>query len=392
MKKTYRNTLILLPAMLVMFVVFLFVCVVSRTPKTLSDKAFYSAKLGGDYLVRHLKENGKFDYLYNPETDKVEKGYNMLRHAGTVYALLNIYDATDDKKYLQASEKAIDYLLQKMDECPGDFSNFQCLHEGGRVKLGGNALSVLALSEYMLATNDKKYFEEAKSLASWILATQTEDGEFSIHSQTEDGEVEGLISEYYPGEAVYALMKFYDVSKDEKYLNGAKKGVEWIINVRDKGKTYKNINHDHWLLYGLRELYRHEPSEEYVKHAKTIVDAIVNLQHVSNGKTEPSWVGGFYSPPRSTPTATRSEALVCAHDIFTKASEKEYVDLTDKTLKSGVIFELRTFIDGPTARKYPNPVMSLGGFKKSLTDSTVRIDYVQHNISALLGYWRISEK
>jgi hypothetical protein len=36
----------------------------------------------------------------------------------------------------------------------------------------------------------------------------------------------------------------------------------------------------------------------------------------------------------------------------------------------------------------PNPPRALGGFHTSLTDYEIRIDYVQHNISSLLGLYR----
>ncbi len=37
------------------------------------------------------------------------------------------------------------------------------------------------------------------------------------------------------------------------------------------------------------------------------------------------------------------------------------------------------------------PQRALGAFHRSLTNDEIRIDYVQHNISALLGLWRILE-
>ena len=38
-----------------------------------------------------------------------------------------------------------------------------------------------------------------------------------------------------------------------------------------------------------------------------------------------------------------------------------------------------------------DPQRSLGGFRRSLTNFEIRIDYVQHNISALVALYRIFE-
>ncbi len=386
-----RNIIIFIVAIIAVFV-FIFVFYIKfKTPKTLDEKAFYAATLGGNYLVRHFNEDGTFDYLYNPDNDEVKDEYNMLRHAGTVYALLELYENTGNKKYLEVSKKALDYINKTLKECPSTFKDFKCLYEGRSVKLGGNALSVLAFSKYAIVTGDKKYIDNAKSLADWILSTQSEDGEFLMHVQYSNGSIGKHISEYYPGESIYALMLLYKVTEDEKYLESAKNATSWIINVRDKNKTYKNINHDHWLLYGMKELYKYNQKDEYIEHAKKIVDGIVRLQHKENENIDASWIGGFYNPPRSTPTATRSEALVSAYDIFIMSGNKKYQNIAHETLRSAIVFELRTFIDGAKARKYKQPLKALGGFRSSLVGLSVRIDYVQHNISALLGFWNISK-
>ncbi len=384
-----KGIAVLLMSLIVVFIAF-FVYVKTKTPETLSEKAYYGATLGGNYLARNINEDGSFVYKYNAKEDKIYSEYNMLRHAGTVYALLELYDVTKNKKYLNTAESALKYLKGSIKKCPEPNSNLDCVYEGDKMKLGGNALSILAFTEYQKVTNSDKYLSDAVSLTEWMLKTQTEQGEFKIHSQFKDGAISDMVSEYYPGEAIYALMSIYEMTKEDKYLSGAKRAVNWIIDVRDNNKTSKDISHDHWLLYGIKELYKYDLSEKYVEHVKKIVDGIVALQHTKNVPFE--WVGGYYNPPRSTPTATRGEALSSAYEIFKKANENEYAEKAYTTLQRGVIFELRTLIDGKVARSYPKPVKCLGGFRSALNLDVVRIDYVQHNISALLGYYRITNE
>lgn len=362
----------------------------TKTPKTLEAKALYASNLGGSYLVRNQYEDGSFVYEYDAKKDEDLSGYNMVRHSGTTYALVELYQKTKEKKYKTAAKSALEYLLKTIAPCPAELANLSCAYDGEKTKLGGNALAILALVTYGEATGDTAYLGTAIDLALWIKATQLDNGEFKTHIQFKNGELDDHVSGYYPGEAVYALTRLYEATGDKQWLAIAEKGALWIITIRDAKETRNTIAHDHWLLYGLRELYKNNHNEAYLDHAKKIVDGIIAMQHVDG--VDATWVGGYYSPPRSTPTATRSEGLGAAYELFLEAGENEYAEKAYEALEKGVVFQMRTFVDGPNARTFPNSRKALGGFRYSLTDDTVRIDYVQHNISSLLLYYNISQK
>ena len=48
-------------------------------------------------------------------------------------------------------------------------------------------------------------------------------------------------------------------------------------------------------------------------------------------------------------------------------------------------FQMRTQVTPWSALYLPRPDLALGGFRRSLQNFEIRIDYVQHNVSALLG-------
>jgi hypothetical protein len=140
------------------------------------------------------------------------------------------------------------------------------------------------------------------------------------------------------------------------------------------------LPHDHWLLYGLNELYRLRPNPLYLSHSRRIVDAIITSQHRNN--VDLDWIGGFYSPPRSTPAATRTEGLCAAYQL-----QQEFNGATEgivETAELALRFQLQTQLTPESVMYLPEPQRALGGFRRSLTEFEVRIDYVQHNISSLL--------
>ncbi len=355
--------------------------------------ALGAARAGGDYLLRHLDARGQFDYLYNPLTDKVAAVYNILRHAGTTYSLLELYEATGKKKYLAGGERALQYLVGYIKPCGVARQALCVVDEDDDVKLGGNGLAILALAKYNEVTGSDIYNDEAKKLADWILSVQTASGEFAVHKMSAAGiPAPGFVSGYYPGEAVFGLTRLYEATGEDKYLAAARQGARWLIEVRDRGLAESELAHDHWLLYGLNELYDYDPNPLYVAHTEKIVNSIERLQHQNLTGERWFWNGGYYNPPRSTPTATRSEGLAAAYRLFQKSGRTDRLTDTYDALERGIAFELSTQITKNKVRILDLPARAQGGFGESLTELSVRIDYVQHNISALLAFERINRK
>jgi rhamnogalacturonyl hydrolase YesR len=346
----------------------------SFSPSFSESKYLSAAQAGGDYLVTHMHEDGSFVYEHDPGTDEVTDGYNILRHAGTTYSLLELYEATNDREYLASSEKAIAYLINQVVPCPM-IPAAACVEEDAEVKLGGNGLTILALAKHAEATGKKTHLSLAERLAAFIVGVQSPSGEFAVHKMI-NGVADDFKSEYYPGEAMFGLAKLSQASGDRKWLDAAHQGARWIITVRDAGVPTDELPHDHWFLYALNELTKDKQEPMYIDHAKKLTDAIAAAQHVGLTGEQKDWNGGYYNPPRSTPAATRNEGLGAAYELFTRAGEAAYATVGKDTMERGIDFTLRT-------------QDANGGFHESLDEHVIRIDYVQHNISALLAFDRI---
>lgn len=342
-----------------------------------------AAVLGGEYLIRHTNENGQFNYEYDPIASTLSTNYNILRHAGTTYSMLELYGATNDKALFDASENALNYLAEQAVPCPF-VEKALCIEEDGEIKLGGNGLAILAFAKYQNVTGSDKYLEIAQDLALFIRETQDETGEFTAH-KIDEGKLTEFISGYYPGEAIFGLARLHEIDHDPRWMETAHSGAHWLIEVRDKGLPVERLNHDHWLLYGLYELYKDSPEDIYLEHARKITDAIVSSQHRGLNGAQELWNGGYYDPPRSTPTATRTEGLIAARKLFLKAGDEEYARKAIEAATLGAEFQMRTQMTPSKASFLNISTDAIGGFHESLTDYTIRIDYVQHNISALLG-------
>ena len=352
-----------------------------------------AARLAAHYLVRVTRPDGKFIYIYDPIKNRSLGGYNMLRHAGTVFAMLQYYENTKDKDVLDAAKKAIKYMLSKVKTFKRDGKDMACLVEGDYVKLGGNGLAILSLVKYVEITGEKEYLPILYKMGEWILSVQDKSGRFVVHKQIfPDGEVTDFRSVYYPGEAIFALAAIGQLDKQEpeKWFEAAYRAARYIIKVRDGKKTDFELPHDHWLLYGLDEICRsggYDKDGLLLKHSIRLAKAIDYAQHKNS--YFPDWIGGFGENPRSAPAATRMEGLGAAYRMAKRAGMETEAENILNTLKLGGGFLLRIQIGPSWAMHLKKPYIAIGGVRKSLTDFDVRIDYVQHSLSALLALQEI---
>lgn len=349
-------------------------------PETLLE----AATAGGEYLLRHHKADGLFDYSYRPKRDAYDDGYNLLRHAGTCYALLELYEATGDERYRAAARLGLETLLTKARPPKPEHREtpFEAIvSPGEEAKLGGAALTILALMRYQQASGENPWLDRARNLAAFLVFQQEPSGHFFSKYFYGPPDKVPFESIYYPGEAILSLVRLYQRDPDPRWLATARKGADWLMDVRDAGKAVKDLPHDHWLLMGLNELHMVTGDPRYAQHGARIAQAIVEAQRTKGPPFD--WVGSYYTPPRSTPTATRAEALVAmvhlAHRIGMDSDP--YLD----ALRRSAAFQLRCQLTPINALYLPRPDLALGGFRRSLTNWEVRIDYVQHNLSALLG-------
>jgi hypothetical protein len=339
--------------------------------------------MAGDYLKRNMRANGKFNYSYLPVKDGYRKKYNILRHSGTLFAMLELYEVTKDEELLRKCKLGLEFLESHIK--PSRIvKDGKVVVERGKIKLGGNGLAIIAKARYIQITKQYKYLNDAKKLGNWILSSISVKGDFKYHKLYYPSEINtDFRSDYYPGEAILALIYLYEITNDEKWLIEAQRATMYLMEV----KYAQGVLADHWLCYALDKLYRIKKNIKYKSFVYKIADHIVARQNIH--PENPAWFGSYYRPPRSTPTATRSEALGIAFLLARDFGDSKRAGKYLKALKNGLSFQLRTQFTEQNIKYLPNPKNALGGFKRSLTKNEIRIDYVQHNIASMLFYYRV---
>ncbi len=362
-----------------------------RYGPTVTPDSLLQASVGAaDYLARIIEDDGRQLYLYHTTEHRESTSYNMLRHNGSTFALLQAYARTLWPRYREAAERSLKYTLSqsKEEKKRGPWGeDILFVLDGKDAKLGGAGLALIAFAQHLEASGDRTWLPQMRAYARFIVMMQRENGRMESFYAHEPGmAVDDEENIYYPGEALLGLMRLHALEPNPLWLTTAKKAADYMILERDAAKTEKDIPHDHWLMYGLSYLYHFTHEARYRDHSYKIARAIsakVRGEDHADIANYPDLVGGFGTPPGVTPGACRIEGLAATVDLAREA--KEDVNWLLDTAKALAGFNLRMQFTPRNSYFAEHPAQILGGFPESPIAADIRNDYVQHTLSGLLG-------
>ncbi|MBQ4491724.1 MAG: UDP-N-acetylmuramoyl-tripeptide--D-alanyl-D-alanine ligase, partial [Deltaproteobacteria bacterium] len=262
-----------------------------KMPELSIDSLQEILDLGSQYLASQIQENGQYRYGYFPCFGREIPTYNTLRHASSTYALLESYEAcrtsfktgktpnssttpviSNQRVTLntltdiqQRIGKALHYLITHWIRHYKDELSYLTDVEDD-IKLGGNAVTILALVKYISVFpddgNNAAYMNLANWLANGIIAMQQHNGSFVHVLNANDLSVKKrhrII--YYDGEATFSLMRLYGITHEQKLLDCVVHAFEYFI------ANHHERAHDHWLAYCSNELVKYLPEKKYFDFA-----------------------------------------------------------------------------------------------------------------------------
>ncbi len=356
-----------------------------------------AVRAGADYLVHEVDETGRYTYNYWAARNKTGPAYNMLRHCGTTYALLEAYEAFQDPRYLRTAERALAYARKRLhlkpdwvETRPGldDFLHLIDEEKGELSKTGGAGLALIALSKHAAVTGEMDDLETMRRLAKYLVHMQEDNGHFITYFQyIQDKEVPDKEVLYYPGEAMLGLLRLYALDPNPLWITTAEKAADYLIHTRDADLTEVDLQHDHWLSMALNELFRVSRVQDHAEHAFKIARAIMRKQKTEADAPAPDFVGSFYKLPYTTPASTRLEAYVAVITLA-RFMGKDDTELIRAAREVSRFVRSQQF-DDQNAFFLPDPKRARGGVRESIANNNIRIDYVQHAMSGMLGLARV---
>lgn len=320
-----------------------------------------------DFLAHQVNPDGSFIYGIKPRFDNEISGYNILRHAGTVWAMICQYGVSGDETLREPIQRAIDYML----DCvvyQDENTAYIYEEESGEIKLGGCGICILALTEYMEVFRDQSYLDVCEKLGHGIVSMMNEEtgGYYHVFNRDFSLKEENRVV-FYDGEATFALCRLYGVTGNDYWLDAAQKAVGHFI-----AEDYTQYE-DHWVAYAMNEITKYVSDPAYYEFG--LRNVAENLKTIQK---------------RTVPSPTSLEMLMATFELY------------DRALESGIAvedFDLEAFLHTISVRVnrqlngyfYPEftmymerPNRVLNSFMVRHDGYRVQIDDVQHNIG---GYY-----
>ena len=363
------------------------------TPPALSALGVADAVAAAQrYIIRAQEPDGTFRYALDPTTGIEDKAtLNLPRQAGTTYALCELGRGPAVKATVQQALAAFAPTAQR-------FGDLSALSDGSGFGLGKSALPLLALLRCRdLAGTDNDQL--IGQLSRLVLSLQRNNGSFfpTFDGVTKRGTGEHELL-YAAGQALLSLV-LLEQQLDKLQGSAAEPlpSAEKLKTALDRALAYYGgpywprplrdffFFEEGWHCLAARHALTSHRNDSYEQLCIDYVASRERFVTRAGDTSEPNFVGGYgvadMFPPRNTATAGLGEALDAA--IAIKQKRGLNVDADKALLRELVGFLLRAQWSeaGCYACKEPGDV--IGGFSQQLASPSIRIDYVQHAMSAI---------
>ncbi|NNK78033.1 MAG: hypothetical protein HKP40_04895 [Litoreibacter sp.] len=344
------------------------------------------------YLQKHQQRSGKFIYRARPDKKKVRRDYNVLRHAGTLYALCQANEIIDDDLG-DTIDRGLEFLW-RWYLVPIPAEDMQYAIAAARpgkssydiTKIGSMGLAVIAASSL---SRDLTPFERdaCAGLVRYARSLIRPDGSMISKLNYRTGEVSDFVSLYYPGEVSLGMLLYGVRFGDQEATDTAVRIIEHLADIR---KDDYRVPADHWALLATSKAFelarsgKLELSEDLTErlyfHATQVIGEL--LRTAEAAQTD---IGSLVSDGHCCAIGTRLEGMT-AMQPWLKERGYAHIEQLDFFIEMGIAYVIEAqYRKGDLKGGVPWVSPHHPHYSPDDQSPEVRIDTVQHNISAVLG-------
>jgi len=363
----------------------------------LQKQMFLSLEQGSDWLRRANRADGRFVYGLLPDLKSALDGDNYLRQVGAAYALARAASLLGEERYAAVARQAILTSLLDTTIDPKDpQARYTTLPMMAVNRLGAAAILVLAINELPAPSDD--LLEQSEQLCRYIRKQQGADGSLDYAEGEAKTDLDPDAINYYPGQALLAVIR------SQRHRPAA-----WKIDLVRKALPYYQAwwrAHQNMAAVACQsgaytEAFLLTKEKPFADSVFEMNDWICALQYTQLDPRHPMWSGGFMewtdgravSAVAQVGSAVFAEGLANACRLAFESGDKTRCERYRGAVERCLQFvSTLQYTDANTQHfaDWYRPLL-IGGFHASHQDGTLRIDYTEHAVGALVQYLTLPE-
>jgi hypothetical protein len=338
---------------------------------------------GTSWFKNSQEKSGHFKYEYMPFLDRYIDEDNMVRQAGGLYVLGELFrNDTENKLDLEKTiTKAISYFESNTTEGELNGESFRCLLKyEGRCTLGGTSLALVGIID--LVQSDSSYKSDYKNLIEdykdYLMAMRVGTKGFrdSYYTEKEQSTKESSFSN---GEAFLALTRYYQYNPDEEVKEVLDEAFHYFEKIY---RAEWDNNYYLWGMAAIKDLYAMDPKEEYYEFVKDYTDWRIDYYKGVRGtlRNRCAYIEGVtsaYSVLEPNLTTEEKEYYMEEIDFWLAKSKELQVD-------KGDFLRISYNYNFLTKQTIDDEEKAIGGFLTATTEQVQRIDFTQHCLNSYL--------
>jgi hypothetical protein len=335
---------------------------------------------------------------YDTENNYFGSQLHTVYTASIVFTLLKIYDFDQDERILAGIPGWADFLLSMQsndEETYGAFHYSYYPPSGTKEKsfpVGTTALSIFTLLDLYQRTDDSRYLESAKLGGDWLTTMQRPDGVMYAYKNEASGgewaygENESLL---YNGQVLSALSRLYITTGETRYYDVAERIAQHFSARVEKegcflGDDYRWANpiSSAWVAMSLLDFYRIN-QEDYYKDIILKCSAEL-LERQPKNISNPLYSGSWYRAYSTSGNGWLAEVMMTMY----RFCQEQNTDGCDK-YEEAIIRVIRWIIQNTYSEENTfflrEPEKAIGGIFWNYEDRYVRTDSLCHALNACAG-------
>ena len=309
------------------------------------------------YLLKHLRPDGTFFSRYQPFHNRLFEGNDLPRQAYGAWVFARAHRVLRGDDLRDAAGAVIDSVRQVESETVAEVS-----------------FLLLALCE--LPEDDRRR-SSIKDLAEKLWnCIELPHGRILTHF-ADDPAPEGF-QDYFPGQVLLSLARACEERATEIDLERLNQSFRYY---RHRFRYLRHFGQVTWMLQAFSKWWEVTREQAFADFVFEVADWLLGYQQEKSG----AFINDHQPETPGYTTAVYLEGVAAALSVATSLGDNMRRETYDRSFAAGVNFLDRLIIQDRDRAILPCPDFAVGGLRQGLYYSEIRIDFVQHSLSALLA-------